>query len=165
MSFYRSLHGNLKKSSADMHHTVYYDILPALLHCRSLQLPAAAWSLIMHACMQSPDAQPREPQWQQFLTCFCLNYNWADLCFWAHFVAGACSSLLLLFILLDSASLPRRHHLRGTAMCLWDLSRVIHGLDKIFHLDSNFKRYKNDPSPSRFSSRWLVAERKKRMVN
>lgn len=76
-----------------MHPTVYYDILPALLHCRSLQLPEAAGSLIMHACMQSPDAQPREPLLQLFLPCFCLNYNWADLYFSAHVVAGACSSL------------------------------------------------------------------------
>lgn len=111
-----------------MQPTVYYDILPALLHFRSLQLPAAAWIVIMHARMQSPDAQPRVPQLQQFLTCFCLNYNWADLYFSAHSVAGTRSSLPLLLLLFDCFF--TKEPFVDAAMCLWDLSRVIHEHDK-----------------------------------
>lgn len=36
------------------------------------------------------------------------------------------------------------------------------GLIQSFYLHNNFKRYKNGPSPRRFSSRWFVAERKKK---
>lgn len=102
MSFYLRLHVNLKRVP------LICNLLCILIPCPPCCTAEACSCLkLNYACMHSPDARPRVPQWPQFLTCFCLNYNWADLYFSAHFVASACYPLPPSLPLLDLASSRR----------------------------------------------------------
>lgn len=90
----------------------------------ALEKPTAAESLIMHACMQSPDVRPRVPQLASVLTCFRVRCDWADLDFLTHFAAWPYTSLPQFPPPFHSASSRRRPLPIWKALETWEGSHL-----------------------------------------